>query len=1473
MHKTFKTAAFVLTLTAIGAIAATGPRMKLMSPVHATKDQTVQKATPIALGTGTYYHIPTLFASIVDDNGDVASRPKYPFGLYELPSEEGQTLEAKSDNLLARYGGVAIDGYYYNITQWGPIYNPTYYLRKFDMTTWELVEEKTLSDNSLYADCMAYDPTEEKTYGCFRIENGNRISFKIGRTDLTSDTPYRTDLLNCSGNSDRWNACACTPDGKLYAINMDGDLLRIDKSTGKGSKIGSTGITPCNLAAATIDPETGIMYYTPSLADGSVSIYIVDLSSGKATEALRLPSHIVLTGLVPANRIPASGVPAIPSDARPEFKDGNLSGTINFKAPSTTFDGKSASGQLRYEITDGDGGAVISSGTTSYGSNVSAPATLAASGYHNLVITTENSKGRSPRLYTRIYAGADKPRRTQTVTAVLNDATGEVSLSWDAVTEGVYGGYFNADAVTYSVSDNTTGNVIADKLTSTSYTARLNDSEELKCHRFDVRASFRDMVSDPRSSNAAVRGSVGLPYLNDFNSLASLPAGFDTINVREDLNTWRPYLNRMQCYKNPDKVSAADDWLMSPPVRLERGKTYQVSMDIANMFSSYYGLIERFEVKWGTNNTISAMTESGIQPTDVEGDPGDLIKYTNYSFAITPEQSGIYYIGIHAISEANQGGLLLDNFAVSEPVDAGTPDAVTDLNIEPGAKGIHEATLTFKAPVKDLSGKSLSSLTKIEIIRDNNVVKTFDSPKPGESLTYTDKTETGGHKEYIVVGYNDKGRGATNRASTWVGPYIPEACRDITLSETSNPGEVNVGWTPPTRDTHAKLLTPEYLTYNLYKSTPSGDELVREGMTGTSATYRACSEDVQEYVIFGVTAVSAAGEGEGAWSDMIAVGKPYPLPYLFSFNDEDFKTGSIIRHNFGDYDWYVGDKESTGVAAADNDDSYAVFSAGQPGGKAGMITGKIAVPSDGAPVLTFRTFPLKNDRLGTNANTIEVLIFDGNEWTTARTVAMSSLPNPEEWNKVSIALSEYRGKSIQVEFIGCCMSYPAVLLDRIEILADVASDIAITDLRAPELARMNRQFDIDVDILNAAGKPAKGYEIAVEINGVRRFTTPGPDIDGGKSSTMKIPVTFAPDDPRDCRLQAVLVWDEDEDATNDRSATVDVENNAPRFNRPLDLTAEEGSSTARLTWTAPESEGNVAEPVTDSFEEYAPWQSSKTGDWIMTDRDGGGIGGFTGFTFPGGIVKGSVQSWWIFDQTLSGLNSTFAAHSGNRYIGSMYSADLSSSSYSPVQCDDWAISPELCGADQRITLFARSYYPGKLETAEFLYSTGSTDPDDFNYVELVDMIPGEWTRIDIELPEGARRFAVRSRSTDCYMLFVDDITYVAAGAEPFELLGYNVYRNGQRLNSDLLKATEFTAPYDSQAANAYFVTAVYNHGESAASNIVSLGLSGIGGIPGDSSVRLTGIYTLTGVRLARPANGVNILTFSDGSAKKLIINN
>lgn len=86
------------------------------------------------------------------------------------------------------------------------------------------------------------------------------------------------------------------------------------------------------------------------------------------------------------------------------------------------------------------------------------------------------------------------------------------------------------------------------------------------------------------------------------------------------------------------------------------------------------------------------------------------------------------------------------------------PGKVTDFKgsvVETGGKKSVELTLT--APSVSASGTPLESITKIDLYRGARKIKTFDSPKPGETLTFTDDNAKVGDNSYTAIVTNASG--------------------------------------------------------------------------------------------------------------------------------------------------------------------------------------------------------------------------------------------------------------------------------------------------------------------------------------------------------------------------------------------------------------------------------------------------------------------------------------------------------------------------------------------------------------------------------------------------------------------------------------------------------------------------------------------------------------------------------------------
>ena len=155
------------------------------------------------------------------------------------------------------------------------------------------------------------------------------------------------------------------------------------------------------------------------------------------------------------------------------------------------------------------------------------------------------------------------------------------------------------------------------------------------------------------------------------------------------------------------------------------------------------------------------------------------------------------------------------------------------------------------------------------------------------------------------------------------------------------------------------------------------------------------------------------------------------------------------------------------------------------------------------------------------------------------------------------------------------------------------------------------------------------------------------------------------------------------------------------------------------------------------------------------------------------------------------------------------------------------ISPELTGKAQTISFWARGFTvaSGLNETFSVWVSDTDTEVKSFTQLHEVEnypengIVPEEWTEFKVTVPEGTKYFGILHDSYDSYALFIDDITFKAAGVLPSDtkLTGYNVYCDGKLL-PDMPTDSQciFHDPGENGIYN-YRVSALYNYGESRAS--------------------------------------------------------
>ena len=267
------------------------------------------------------------------------------------------------------------------------------------------------------------------------------------------------------------------------------------------------------------------------------------------------------------------------------------------------------------------------------------------------------------------------------------------------------------------------------------------------------------------------------PYLNTFQTTDDQEM-FTIIDANGDQDTWDFAYNSDENWfarYTYNESFDADDWLISPAFHFEAGKQYRMTFDAWN--KSYD---ERFEVMVGNEATAEAMTIQVVEPTDVLWEEPQLMEAK-----ITVNETGTYYIGFHAISPADRNKLFVDNVLV-DVYEMEAPAAPTGLTATQ-TEEMPQVTVNFKAPTVKRNGDPLTSnLEKIELLRDGQVVSTFENVAPGAAVTWVDNDVSMGAHRYQVVAYNEMGPGDKSEVvtvkviTTLTVPYTA----DLTLPET-----------------------------------------------------------------------------------------------------------------------------------------------------------------------------------------------------------------------------------------------------------------------------------------------------------------------------------------------------------------------------------------------------------------------------------------------------------------------------------------------------------------------------------------------------------------------------------------------------------------------------------------------------------------------------------------------------------------
>lgn len=916
--------------------------------------------------------------------------------------------------------------------------------------------------------------------------------------------------------------------------------------------------------------------------------------------------------------------------------------------------------------------------------------------------------------------------------------------------------------------------------------------------------------------------SISLPYSEDFVTEDAFSA-YTVVDANGDGTTWR-YLSGRVDYKY-NVSHAADDWFITPTIHLESGKKYLFSIKASNTYPE-----EKFRVCLGNEPTAEALTTELVPVTSITG----LQTQVSREVSFRVDVSGDYYIGVQACSDADMSELYVDEISLKE-IAATTPQAPENLTAVAGERGARMATLRFDMPTKQVDGSNLTGALETHIYRGDKLIASLGDFSAGETAcTYVDNTvEVDGMETYSVMVQNASGEGEKASCSLFVGKDAPAEVTNVKIREgEAEDGTVIISWDPPVRGQHGGYVDTEGMSYRIF----AGLETVKDLGTATSYTDTLDISKGQTYQAYSIYAENSEGSGRHYWVTVQTVAGPSKkLPFGESFAGVSLNSGPWLTNmtdgTIGEAHWDIIDGSTALSRTQDGDGGVAVFSAESVGKSARFESPKVSLQGSSNPVLTFWYYA--------SGASDSLIVEVSQKHETFVPLARKVMSENRGWQRMELNLTDYKNSSfIQIGFRGVALSAsktPLVSVDNISIRDNKGWNLALDGFTAPKWINVGSEATFTVNVANATGEQVQASDYQVELlkNGAVCATANGVQIplDGNVSVSLKDTPTIS--DAETSVYKARIVSAKDAVADDNESDAQEVVLLMPSWPAVADLTGYSEDDGIHLLWTEPDYSDVPADAQTDDIESYEDFAISNIGNWTMVDGDGANTIQLTlniddgPLTYPN---AGKPMAFQVFNSAEAGIPfSAWQPHSGSRMFASFHCTDGTGST---IQSDDWAISPELNGKEQTVRFFAKVGLSGYVEELQFLVSSGSKDVADFTQVGETMTITNysAWEEYLVKIPAGTKYFALRCVSADGIALLIDDISFVPADAAPvsLQLEGYNVYRDGKKINSSLVdECTYRDTDVAFNETYTYRVTAVYDRGESVLSNAYTATSTGI----------------------------------------------
>ena len=575
--------------------------------------------------------------------GFLISDRKNPVGLYSFPVNDATKLTLIKETPKVSAGSWARDAYYgatYSSDQ-GPIS-----WCKVDLKTGNMTVLAPLS-GKMYSD-MSYDYSSGKMYAISHPTPTSTELVIVNLADGSRQKVMDTELVLMT--------LACSFEGGIYSLDLKGNLYFIDQQDGyKVTLLGDLDFDLSYIQCMEFDHDSGALYWAASNSYNA-AIYKINVDEVTKVRLCGVGSSGELSGVYVPFAFSEPGAPA----AVENFTVKPVSGTERVKM-EWTFPTKTVAGDPLNSMTslnvECDGTLLKSyQNGTDFIFTVGGKKSVeldAPAGLHKFKVYVSNEAGAGVAVVAKAFSGQDVPAAPGNLKQTVNGS--RVTLSWDAVTNGLKGGEIDLTSLTYSVTrypDQTVLLKDGKQLTLT------DEIPQLNVYSYEVTtATAKGTGGTARTEWTEIGNTCLIPYAYKFDDELQFRL-WTLIDHNDDGTTW-------SCTKldgDPTAMyryssdNAADDWLITPPLKLEAGQPYKVKFAYGVQSHDYP---ERLKVTIGKDKTVAAQTiVLGTLDTKTYGlNPAVLYLPDNL-------EAGNWYVGFQACSDKDRSKLYLSNVEV-----------------------------------------------------------------------------------------------------------------------------------------------------------------------------------------------------------------------------------------------------------------------------------------------------------------------------------------------------------------------------------------------------------------------------------------------------------------------------------------------------------------------------------------------------------------------------------------------------------------------------------------------------------------------------------------------------------------------------------------------------------------------------------------------------------------------------------------